>query len=134
MYTIWMSARALCVHAIMAAAVVCAIPGQVLAAPASEPPCTATLDGHVVDEATHHPIAGARVQKDGTAVALTDTMLTAQDVHTTGIGGDITCSNAVADAVTFFTALRDISADTLSDDLLIIGLKVYYNMDNENDD
>jgi iron complex outermembrane receptor protein len=42
------------------------------AAHADSQPCTKTLDGHVVDAATHEPVAGAVVSIDGRPVTQTD--------------------------------------------------------------
>jgi hypothetical protein len=69
----------------------------------------------------------------GTAVALTDTWLANGDVHVTAESSAITLSNAAVDTVAVFQILRDVSEDTLTGDLELIGIKLFYTTDATND-
>ena len=69
----------------------------------------------------------------GTAVAMTDTWIADGDVHVTAESTAITLSNAAVDTVAWFLLLRDVSEDTLTDDLALIGIKLFYTTDATND-
>jgi hypothetical protein len=69
----------------------------------------------------------------GTAVALTDTWIADNDVHVTSESAAITVANAAVDTVAWFLVYRDVANDTLTDDAALIGIKLFYTPNAEND-
>jgi hypothetical protein len=69
----------------------------------------------------------------GTAVASTDTLLAADDVHVSPESSAITLTNAADDCLTYFELIRDVSDDTLGVDAELIGIKLYYTTNAGND-
>jgi hypothetical protein len=69
----------------------------------------------------------------GTAVALTDTWIADNDVHVTAESAAITIANAAVDTVAWFLVYRDVANDTLTDDAALIGIKLFYTPNSEND-
>jgi hypothetical protein len=69
----------------------------------------------------------------GTAVAITDVCIANDDVHVTAESSAITIANAAVDTVCVFQVLRDVSEDNLVGDLELIGIKLYFTPDTEND-
>lgn len=78
--------------ALTVAATLCAATGTASSQPApaaqSGKSCTGKLDGHVVDDVTHEPVAGAIVRVDG------------EDKALTGEGGRFTLDHLCSDAIT----------------------------------
>lgn len=69
----------------------------------------------------------------GTAVAVSDTLIAANDVHVTSESSAVTLSNAADDTMSFFEIIRDISDDTLAVNAELIGIKFHYTTDAGND-
>ena len=51
----------------------------------------------------------------------------------TDVSGALTISNAAVDTVTFFRIGRDVSAGTAAEDARLIGVKLFFTTDAEND-
>jgi hypothetical protein len=69
----------------------------------------------------------------GTAVAVSDTLIAADDVHISSESSAITLSNAADDTLAFFELIRDVSDDTLGVDAELLGIKFYYSTNAGND-
>jgi hypothetical protein len=69
----------------------------------------------------------------GTAVAVTDTLLAANDVHWSPVSTAVTIANAADDTLTVFEIIRDVSDDTLNDTAELLGIKFFYTTNAGND-
>ena len=71
----------------------------------------------------------------GTAVVTSDTQSgTAKDVHISGESSAITIAGSpAAGDLTCFQVFRDTSADNLNEDALLLGIKIFYTIDDGND-
>ena len=69
----------------------------------------------------------------GTAIQFSDTSIAAADLHVSSETSAITCANAADDAQTFFRLQLDASGNG-TDDVGILGVKLYYTTDLANDD
>tara|TARA_Y100000004_G_scaffold13044_1_gene13916 strand:+ start:4195 stop:4935 length:741 start_codon:yes stop_codon:yes gene_type:complete len=70
----------------------------------------------------------------GTAQGVTDTLIATNDVHITSTTSAITLAGSPAESdITFFQIYRHVSSDNLSDDAKLIGVKLHYTTDAEND-
>lgn len=71
----------------------------------------------------------------GTAVVTTDTQVgTAKDLHISAESSAITIAGTpAAGDLTCFQVFRDISADNLNEDALLMGIKIFYTIDAGND-
>ena len=71
----------------------------------------------------------------GTAVVTSDTQTgTAKDVHISPKSGAITIAGSpAANDLTCFQVYRDVSADNLAEDALLLGIKLLYTIDTGND-
>jgi len=66
----------------------------------------------------------------GTTIAVTDTVLTTEDLHVTSESSNLTISMGPSnDEVCFFDFSRDVSGDSLGEDARLIGIKIYYTTD-----
>lgn len=63
----------------------------------------------------------------GTAVVLTETIASAvEEITISAESGAVTIASAAADAQTFFRVLRDVSADTMTEDAILLGIQIFY--------
>ena len=70
----------------------------------------------------------------GTAVHVTDANQGAvEEMLVADLSGDVTIASAAADTVTFFRIGRDVSAGTAAEDARLIGVKLFFTTDAEND-
>jgi hypothetical protein len=70
----------------------------------------------------------------GTAVAITDAFIAADDLHVSSESSAITVANAAVDTLTVFEIIRDTSDDSLATDAELIGIKLFYDTDTGTDD
>lgn len=71
----------------------------------------------------------------GTAVVTGDTQTgTAKDVHISAVSSAITIAGSpAANDLSCFQVYRDVSADNLNEDALLLGIKIFYEIDGSND-
>ena len=71
----------------------------------------------------------------GTAIVTTDTQTgTAKDVHISAASSAITIGGSpAAGDLTCFQVYRDVSADNLAEDALLLGIKIFYTINAAND-
>ena len=66
----------------------------------------------------------------GTAVVLTETIASAvEEITISAESGDVTIASAAADTLTFFRVQRDVSADTMTEDAILLGIQIFYTID-----
>ncbi len=66
----------------------------------------------------------------GTAVVITETIASAvEDISISAESGAVTIASAAADTLTFFRVLRDVSADTMTEDAILLGIQIFYTID-----
>jgi hypothetical protein len=66
----------------------------------------------------------------GTAVSVTDNVISAaEDLYVSAVSGDLTVASAAANAVTFFNIERDAGSDSMAEDAKLIGIKIFYTID-----
>ena len=66
----------------------------------------------------------------GTAVVLTETIASAvEEITISAESGAITIASAAADTLTFFRVQRDVSADTMTEDAILLGIQIFYTID-----
>ena len=66
----------------------------------------------------------------GTAVSVTDNVISAaEDLYVSGVSADLTVASAAANAVTFFNIERDAGSDSMAEDAKLIGIKIFYTVD-----
>jgi len=66
----------------------------------------------------------------GTAVSVTDNVISAaEDLYVSAVSGDLTVASAAANAVTFFNIERDAGSDSMAEDAKLIGIKIFYTVD-----
>jgi len=66
----------------------------------------------------------------GTAVSVTDNVISAaEDLYVSAVSGDLTVASAAANALTFFNIERDAGSDTMAEDAKLIGIKLFYTID-----
>jgi hypothetical protein len=70
----------------------------------------------------------------GTAIHVTDANQGAvEEMLVADLSGDVTIASAAVDTVTFFRIGRDVSAGTAAEDARLIGVKLFFTTDAEND-
>lgn len=70
----------------------------------------------------------------GTAVAVLDTLITANDLHISPVSNAVTIAGTPADGdLVWLRVKRDVSTDDLGVDAKLIGVKVFYTVDQGND-
>jgi len=66
----------------------------------------------------------------GTAVVITETIASAvEDISISAESGAVTIASAAADTLTFFRVQRDVSADTMTEDAILLGIQIFYTID-----
>ena len=71
----------------------------------------------------------------GTAVHVTDANQGAvEEMLVADLSGDVTIASAAADTVTFFRIGRDVSAGTAAEDARLLGVKLFFTTNAQNDD
>ena len=66
----------------------------------------------------------------GTAVSVTDNVISAaEDLYVSAVSADLTVASAAANAVTFFNIERDAGSDSMAEDAKLIGIKLFYTID-----
>ena len=66
----------------------------------------------------------------GTAVSVTDNVISAaEDLYVSAVSGDVTVASAAANALTYFNIERDAGSDTMAEDAKLIGIKLFYTID-----
>ena len=66
----------------------------------------------------------------GTAVSVTDNVISAaEDLYVSAVSGDLTVASAAANALTYFNIERDAGSDTMAEDAKLIGIKIFYTVD-----
>ena len=66
----------------------------------------------------------------GTAVSVTDNVISAaEDLYVSTVSGNLTVASAAANALTFFNIERDAGSDTMAEDAKLIGIKLFYTVD-----
>ena len=69
-------------------------------------------------------------QAYGTAVAVTEaTSGTVEDIAVSAESGAVTIASAAADTLTFFRVFRDVSADDMTEDAVLLGIQIFYTID-----
>ena len=69
-------------------------------------------------------------QAYGTAVAVTEaTSGTVEDIAVSAESGAVTIASAAADTLTFFRVFRDVSADNMAEDAVLLGIQIFYTID-----
>ena len=59
---------------------------------------------------------------------------TSNDLNVSAKSGNITVLNAAADTITYFMINRDVSADSLTADARLVGIKIFYTIDAGNNE
>jgi hypothetical protein len=66
----------------------------------------------------------------GTAVSVTDNVISAaEDLYVSAVSGNLTVASAAANALTYFNIERDAGSDTMAEDAKLIGIKLFYTVD-----
>jgi len=66
----------------------------------------------------------------GTAQSVTDNVISAaEDLYVSAVSGDLTVASAAANALTYFNIERDAGSDTMAEDAKLIGIKIFYTVD-----
>ena len=66
----------------------------------------------------------------GTGVNLTQAISgTVEDVGISAVSGNVTIASAAADTLTFFRIGRDVSADDMTEDCVLLGCQIFYTID-----
>jgi len=66
----------------------------------------------------------------GTAVVLTETIASeVEEITISAESGVITIASAAANTLTFFRVQRDVSADTMTEDAILLGIQIFYTID-----
>ncbi len=66
----------------------------------------------------------------GTAQSVTDNVISAaEDLYVSAVSGDLTVASAAANALTYFNIERDAGSDTMAEDAKLIGIKLFYTID-----
>ena len=66
-------------------------------------------------------------QAYGTAVVVTEaTSGTVEDIAVSAESGAVTIASVAADTLTFFRVFRDVSADNMSEDAVLLGIQIFY--------
>ena len=66
----------------------------------------------------------------GTAVSVTDNVISAaEDLYVSTVSDDLTVASAAANALTYFNIERDAGSDTMAEDAKLIGIKLFYTID-----
>ena len=66
----------------------------------------------------------------GTAQSVTDNVISAaEDLYVSAVSGDLTVASAAVNAVTFFNIERDAGSDSMAEDAKLIGIKLFYTID-----
>ena len=66
----------------------------------------------------------------GTAVVLTETIASAvEEITISAESGAITIASAAVNTLTFFRVQRDVSADTMTEDAILLGIQIFYTID-----
>ena len=69
-------------------------------------------------------------QAYGTAVVVTEaTSGTVEDIAVSAESGAVTIASVAADTLTFFRVFRDVSADNMTEDAVLLGIQIFYTID-----
>ena len=69
-------------------------------------------------------------QAYGTAVVVTETTSgTVEDIAVSAESGAVTIASVAADTLTFFRVFRDVSADNMTEDAVLLGIQIFYTID-----
>jgi hypothetical protein len=54
---------------------------------------------------------------------------TVEDIAVSAESGAVTIAAAAADTLTFFRVFRDVSADNMTEDAVLLGIQIFYTID-----
>ena len=70
----------------------------------------------------------------GTAVNVTQAISgTVEDIGISAVSGNVTIASAAADTLTFFRIGRDVSADDMTEDCVLLGAQIFFQLDSGED-
>lgn len=99
---------------------------------------TSTNTGNVVWGLTAQSVADSGVTNTGFSAMVTTAAKahsgTSNDLNVSAKSGNITVLNAAADTITYFMINRDVSADSLTADARLVGIKIFYTINAGNNE